>query len=103
MPKLHLSEMMWLSSLHGKFPGNEKAIGRVQSRLVARGIKVITERDHHVHVSGHPARDELVEMYQYIRPRVAVPVHGSPRHLEAHVRLARECQVPEAVVPETVA
>ena len=82
-----------------EIPGNEKAIGRVQSRLVARGIKVITERDHHVHVSGHPGRDELVEMYQYIRPRVAVPVHGSPRHLEAHVRLARECQVPEAVSP----
>ena len=82
-----------------EIPGNEKAIGRVQSRLVARGIKVITERDHHVHVSGHPAREELVEMYQYIRPEVAVPVHGSPRHLEAHVRLARECQVPEAVLP----
>lgn len=82
-----------------EIPGNETAIGRVQSRLVARGIEVVTERDHHVHVSGHPAREELVEMYQYIRPRVAVPVHGSPRHLEAHARLARECQVPEAVVP----
>ncbi|WP_193170541.1 ribonuclease J [Nisaea nitritireducens] len=82
-----------------EIPGNETAIGRVQSRLVARGIEVVTERDHHVHVSGHPAREELVEMYQYIRPKVAVPVHGSPRHLEAHARLARECQVPEAVVP----
>lgn len=82
-----------------EIPGNETAIGRVQSRLVARGIEVVTERDHHVHVSGHPAREELVEMYQYIRPKVAVPVHGSPRHLEAHARLARECQVPESIVP----
>ena len=82
-----------------EIPGNETAIGRVQSRLVARGIEVVTERDHHVHVSGHPAREELVEMYQYIRPKIAVPVHGSPRHLEAHARLARECQVPEAIVP----
>lgn len=82
-----------------EIPGNETAIGRVQSRLVARGIEVVTERDHHVHVSGHPAREELVEMYQYIRPKIAVPVHGSPRHLDAHARLARECQVPEAIVP----
>lgn len=82
-----------------EIPGNETAIGRVQSRLVARGIEVVTERDHHVHVSGHPAREEMVEMYQYIRPKIAVPVHGSPRHLEAHARLARECQVPEAIVP----
>ncbi|MEO9899774.1 ribonuclease J [Nisaea sp.] len=82
-----------------EIPGNETAIGRVQSRLVARGIEVVTERDHHVHVSGHPAREEMVEMYQYIRPKIAVPVHGSPRHLEAHARLARECQVPESVVP----
>tara|TARA_E500000318_G_scaffold12983_1_gene12041 strand:+ start:1806 stop:3473 length:1668 start_codon:yes stop_codon:yes gene_type:complete len=82
-----------------EIPGNETAIGRVQSRLVARGIEVVTERDHHVHVSGHPAREEMVEMYQYIRPKIAVPVHGSPRHLEAHARLARECQVPESIVP----
>ncbi|UUX50241.1 ribonuclease J [Nisaea acidiphila] len=82
-----------------EIPGNEAAIGRIQSKLVARGIEVVTEREHHVHVSGHPAREELVEMYQFIRPRIAVPVHGSPRHLEAHARLARECQVPEAIVP----
>jgi ribonuclease J len=82
-----------------EIPGNETAIGRIQSKLVSRGIEVVTEREHHVHVSGHPAREELVEMYQYIRPKIAVPVHGTPRHLEAHARLARDCQVPEAVVP----
>lgn len=83
-----------------EIPGNEAAIGRIQSKLVARGVQVVTEREHHVHVSGHPYRDELVEMYQMVRPRIAIPVHGTPRHLDVHARLARECQVPETVVPE---
>jgi ribonuclease J len=79
-------------------PGNEMAINRMQNRLTQRGIELITSRDEHIHVSGHPARDELAQMYQWIRPRIAVPVHGESRHLYAHATLARECQVPEAVV-----
>ena len=59
---------------------------------------MVTEADHFVHVSGHPAQDELVRMYQMIRPRVAIPVHGEARHLAAHAHLARECQVEEALV-----
>ncbi|HVO03452.1 MAG TPA: ribonuclease J [Candidatus Cybelea sp.] len=78
-------------------PGNEKAIARLQNDLTHRGVEVITDRDEHVHVSGHPARDELVEMYQWVRPRIAVPVHGEARHIREHVALARQCQVPEAV------
>jgi ribonuclease J len=66
---------------------------------VDRGIHVITEADHHVHVSGHPAREEMVEMYQMIRPEIAVPVHGDARHLREHSKLARSCQVPNVVVP----
>jgi len=58
----------------------------------------VTEADHFVHVSGHPARDELVRMYQMIRPRIAIPVHGEARHLAAHAELARTCQVYEALV-----
>jgi len=81
-------------------PGNEKAIARLQNDLVRLGVEVITERDHFVHVSGHPARDELVEMYQWVRPRIAVPVHGEIRHMMAQAALARECQVPETVVVE---
>src|SRR5690606_22095803 len=50
--------------------------------------------------SGHPARDELAEMYHMVRPRIAIPVHGEPRHLAAHARLAEDCQVAQAVVPE---
>lgn len=81
-------------------PGNEKAIGRLHNDLIRMGVEVVTEKDHFVHVSGHPARDELVRMYQWVRPRIAVPVHGELRHLKAHARLARDCQVPESVVIE---
>jgi len=81
-------------------PGNETAIARLQNQLAQRSIEVITWHDEFVHVSGHPARDELVRMYQLARPRIAVPVHGEARHLMAHARLARECQVTETVVAE---
>ena len=83
-----------------EIPGNEKAIGRLQSRLITLGATVVTERDHHVHVSGHPAHDDLVEMYQTIRPQIAIPVHGEARHLTEHAKLARACQVPTVLIPE---
>lgn len=79
-------------------PGNERAIGRLHNALSALGVRVISEHDHFVHVSGHPARDELVRMYQLIRPHIAVPVHGESRHLAEHAKLAAKCQVPERVV-----
>lgn len=83
-----------------QIPGNERAIARVQNKLASRGVEIFTTEDHPgVHVSGHPARDDLARMYQIIRPRIAVPVHGDARHLREHARLARSCQVPEAVVP----
>jgi ribonuclease J len=71
-------------------PGNERAIGLVQDNLVRRGVQLMTAEDHHVHVSGHPARDELRRLYQLVRPRFSVPVHGEWRHLTAHASLARE-------------
>lgn len=79
-------------------PGNEKAINRLQNALVRLGLEIVTEEDHFVHVSGHPARDELVRMYQMVRPRIAVPVHGEARHLIAHAELAGECQVQQPLV-----
>ncbi len=79
-------------------PGNEKAINRLQNALIRLGIEIVTEEDHFVHVSGHPARDELVRMYQMVRPRVAIPVHGEARHLIAHADLARQCQVHQPLV-----
>ncbi len=79
-------------------PGNERGVGRLQNALLERGVKVITDRDAEIHVSGHPARDELVRVYQWIRPQIAVPVHGEVRHMVEHAELARACQVPETVV-----
>ena len=71
-------------------PGNERAIGAVQDNLIRRGVKLMTADDHMVHVSGHPARDELRRMYAMVRPTYAVPVHGEWRHLSAHAALAKE-------------
>jgi len=59
---------------------------------------VISAEDHDVHVSGHPARDELADMYAWLRPKVAVPVHGEIRHLAEHVRLTKSLQVPHALL-----
>ncbi len=71
-------------------PGNERAIGQVQDNLVRRGVRLMTDRDHLVHVSGHPARDEMRRLYRLVKPVHAVPVHGEWRHLTAHAELARE-------------
>ena len=71
-------------------PGNERAIMQVQDNLVRRGVRVLTDADHMVHVSGHAARDDLRRLYGLVKPRYAVPVHGEWRHLAAHATLARE-------------
>src|SRR6185437_10515216 len=79
-------------------PGNERSVGRLQNELLARGVEVVTDQEADIHVSGHPARDELIRVYQWIRPRIAVPVHGEVRHMVEHAALARACQVPETVL-----
>ncbi len=79
-------------------PGNERSVGRLHNALMSRGVEVITDHDADIHVSGHPARDELVQVYQWVRPRIAVPVHGEVRHMIEHAALARKCQVPETIV-----
>ena len=70
-------------------PGNERSIHAMQENLARRGVRVMTEKDHMVHVSGHPARDELRRMYALVRPKHSIPVHGEWRHLTAHAELAR--------------
>lgn len=81
-------------------PGNELAIGRLQDTLSDRGVRIYTDKDHPgIHVSGHPCREELREMYRWARPKIAVPTHGMRRHLAEHAQLARDMQVPEAVTP----
>ena len=83
-----------------EIPGNELAIGKVQNQLARLGVTVMTEHDGFVHVSGHPGRAELMQMYQWLRPRILVPVHGELRHLQEHVRLARQCQIPHTGLAE---
>ena len=83
-----------------QIPGNENAISKVQTRFVDKGVIVITDEDKDVHVSGHPSRDDLVEMYSYIKPNISIPVHGTRNHIEAHANLATECQVPNVLKPK---
>ncbi len=78
-------------------PGNERGIYAVHNALAERGIQIISDKDHFVHVSGHPCRDELAQMYRWVRPRIAIPVHGEMRHMREHARLARDIQVPEVL------
>jgi ribonuclease J len=79
-------------------PGNERAINRLHDALAMLGAEVITEKDHFVHVSGHPARDELAQMYQWIRPHILVPVHGEARHMMEHEKLGQSLQIPNTIV-----
>jgi len=79
-------------------PGNEKKVGAMQNALAARGIEIVTDQDHQVHVSGHPCRDELADMYRWVRPKIAIPVHGEIRHMMEHKRFAESLQVPDALV-----
>jgi ribonuclease J len=78
-------------------PGNETAIYALWNRFTERGVEVITDKQAPIHVSGHPARDELRQMYQWARPEIAVPVHGERRHLIEHAKLARDLQTPHAI------
>lgn len=78
-------------------PGNETKIGWLQNKLTKMGLEIIGDQDAVIHVSGHPCRGELERMYQLVRPKIAVPVHGEARHLHEHCKLAKELQVPETV------
>jgi ribonuclease J len=81
-------------------PGNELSIAALQDKLADRGVRLYTEKDHpHVHVSGHPCRDEMKQMYAWARPRIAVPTHGMRRHLAEHANMARDLGVAETVTP----
>nr|WP_255607663.1 ribonuclease J [Ancylobacter sp. Lp-2] len=78
-------------------PGNEREVNRIINALVLQGVKVTTDRDALVHVSGHPRRGELEQMYQWLRPRISVPVHGEPLHLSEHADLARRMGAKQVV------
>ncbi|MFN9015829.1 MAG: ribonuclease J [Hyphomonadaceae bacterium] len=80
-----------------EIPGNERAILELQNKLAMRGVNIITGKDRHIHVSGHPCRDELRAMYEMVRPQIAIPTHGEQRHLMEHAKFALSLQVPEAL------
>ena len=81
-------------------PGNEKKLYKLHNQLVKDGIEVISEENEFVHVSGHPNRDEMRDMYNWIKPKCVIPVHGEHRHLMEHINFAKEMQVPYPVLVE---
>ncbi len=83
-----------------QIPGNEIAIGRIQNRLAARDITMVTDRQSHIHVSGHPGRPELEALYRWLRPQVLVPVHGEVRHMREQARLGLKSGIPKAITQQ---
>ena len=81
-----------------QIPGNEVAIGRIQNRLAARDITIVTDRQSEIHVSGHPGRPELEALYSWIRPQILLPVHGEMRHMKEQARLGKARGIPQNVV-----
>ena len=83
-----------------QIPGNEMAIGRIQNQLAAKGVVMITDRQEHIHVSGHPGRPELANMYDWIRPDILVPVHGEIRHMQEQARFGLQQGIPKGIVQQ---
>ncbi len=81
-----------------QIPGNELAIGRIQNSLADKGIRIVTDRQSMIHVSGHPGRPELVALYDWIRPEILVPVHGEIRHMAEQAQLGLDEGIPQAIV-----
>lgn len=80
-------------------PGNDRAVDRIKNRFLVNGVNVISDRDAPIHVSGHPYRDELKQLYAWVKPKSVIPVHGEHMQQEKHADLARECGVPETFIP----
>ncbi len=81
-------------------PGNEKKLYKLHNQLVKEGIEVISEETEFVHVSGHPNREDLKDMYNWVKPRCLIPVHGEHRHMIEHVKFAKEMQIKNTVLVE---
>jgi ribonuclease J len=83
-----------------QIPGNEVAIGQIMNQLAAKDILTVTEKQAHIHVSGHPGQPELAALYGWLRPKLVVPVHGEIRHMHEQARFALEKGVPNALTQE---
>jgi len=81
-------------------PGNEKKLYNLQNQIVKNNIEIISEENAFVHVSGHPNRDDLKDMYKWVKPKSVIPVHGEHRHMQEHVSFAKEMQIPKTLLIE---
>ncbi len=81
-----------------QIPGNELAIGRIMNMLAAADVELTTDRQAYIHVSGHPGRPELAEMYRWIRPEMLLPVHGEIRHMREQARFGAEQGIGKTIV-----
>ena len=95
--KFHQGDVVIFSSKI--IPGNEKGIFALQNALADDGVEIITEKMRPIHVSGHPCRDELTAMYDWVNPEIAIPVHGERRHLLEHAKLAKNLGIKHAYAP----
>ena len=96
-PHVSLRAGDWVIYSSRTIPGNEKAVARVQNALSDNQVEILTDQDDLVHVSGHPRRGELKQLYDWLKPAVAVPMHGEGRHLEAHAEFAEDLGVKQVI------
>jgi ribonuclease J len=99
-PEISLAEGDTVIFSSREIPGNERAIGRLRNQLARLNVEVINERDAFVHVSGHPAREELQELYDWVKPPMLVPIHGEARHLIEHRKFAHDNGIPVTAMAE---
>jgi len=81
-------------------PGNEKKLYQMQNKITKEDAEIITEENAFVHVSGHPNRDDLKDMYSWVKPKCIIPVHGEHRHMKEHVMFAKKMQIPQTLLIE---
>jgi len=96
-PHVKLDAGDWVIYSSRTIPGNEKAVARVQNALADNQIETLTDQDALVHVSGHPRKGELEQLYGWLKPQIAVPMHGEGRHLEAHAELAEALGIEQVI------
>jgi len=95
--KLGKGDIVFFSSK--SIPGNERRINLLHNNLTRLGVDIITDKDHDIHVSGHPNQDDLEDMYNWVKPQYVIPVHGEFRHLHEHAKFAKQCGF-DSLAPE---
>lgn len=98
-PRVHLEEGDTVFFSSRRIPGNENSIKAVQEKLIQQGVTVITDKQAPIHVSGHPSKGDLKEMYAWLRPQLLIPVHGEVAHLREHARFGQKCGIAQTLAP----